>query len=290
MIHLVTIGMKLNNDLIKNIYSSRIKLTYDNQLIKVLSRYEDEYIGFIKEIKKDNDLLIEFDIENQYKNKGYQTEILREYLRYKYLWEKECDKIICYPINEQTKKVLLKRYFILDSDKYYINKEIYMSHVEKLTLFDEDLNRLPYPNYRGEEIKPHTYAGIVNVIICNKRNNKYLTTKRDINKVTSPGLWEITGGGIDFEEKIESAIIRETKEETGLDIIDYKYLSTDKMNDLVFFSYLGIVDSDPNSVVLQKGETTEYKWRTKEELIELYNTNLVPLKQAQRIKNIIDKI
>ena len=290
MIHLVITGMKLNKDLIKNVYSPRIKLQYNNDLIEVLDRFSNEYVGFIKEIPNNNELTIEFDIENKFKNKGLQTEILREYLRYKYLWEKKCDLITCYPVLEQTKKVLLKRYFKNDNNKFYINKDIYMSHVEKLQLFDENLNRITYPNLRGEDIKPHTYAGIVDVIIRNNKNNKYLTTRRDLNKVTSPGLWEITGGGIDFGEDIEKALVREVKEETGLNIIDYTYLDTNKIKDLVYFTYLGIVDCNEDEVVLQKNETIDYKWRTKEELIELFNSNLVPPKQALRIKKIINKI
>ncbi len=290
MIHLVITGMKLNNDLIKNVYSSRIKFEYNDSLINVLDRHSNDYIGFIKEIDNDNSLLIEFDIEDKYKNKGYQTEILREYLRYKYLWEKKCDKIICIPKQQQTKKILSKRNFKNDNDIYYITKDIYMTYVERLQLFDEDLNRLPYPNLRGEDIKPHTYAGIVDVIVKNKSTNKYLTTRRDINKPTSPGLWEITGGGIDFGEDIEKALVREVKEETDLDIISYFYLETTKMNDLVYFTYLGIVDAKDDDVKLQKNETIDYKWRDKDELIELFNSDLVPPKQRQRILKIIDKI
>ena len=289
MIHLVITGMKLNNEMIKKVYSSRIRFEYIDSLINVFDRHSSDYIGYIKEINN-NELLIEFDIEKKYQNKGYQTEILREYLRYKYLWEKECDIIVCFPKLEQTKKVLLKRYFKEENGKFFINKDIYMSHVERLQLFDEDLNRISYPNLRGEEIKPHTYAGIVDIIVKNKKTNKYLTTRRDINKPTSPGLWEITGGGIDFGEEIVMAIVREVKEETGLNIIDFSYLDTNKIEDLVYFSYLGIVDCNENDVLLQENETIDYKWRTKEELIELFNSDLVPPKQAIRIKKIIDRI
>ena len=88
MIHLVITGMKLNKDLIKNVYSPRIKLQYNNDLIEVLDRFSNEYVGFIKEIPNNNELTIEFDLEDKFKNKGLQTEILREYLRYKYLWDK----------------------------------------------------------------------------------------------------------------------------------------------------------------------------------------------------------
>ncbi len=290
MIHLVIIGMKLNK-LIEEVYSSRMKfrINIKEDKIDVLLRNNDNVIGYIKEIEKD-DIILEFDLDDKYHNIGLQTEILREYLRYKYLWEKYDGIIKCYPLSNKTINVLKKRYFIFKNDYYYIDKNIYFSHVEKLSLFDDNLNRLPYPNLRGEKIKEGTYAGIVDVIIKNEKNNKYLTTRRDLNKVTSPGLWEITGGGIDYEEEIEHAIIRESFEETGLKILNYYYLDTFKIDDLVYFTYLALVSCNDDDVILQKGETIDYKWRNKDELIELYQSDLVPPKQKIRINKIINKI
>ena len=288
MIHLVIIGMK-SNKIIEEVHSSRIKFKYIDSNIDVYN-YNNEKIGYINEKDINNDLIIEFDLNEKYHNQGLQTEILREYLRYKYLWQKFENMIISYPLLEKTKNVLRKRYFINDNKKFYITKEIYLSHVEKLSLFDKDLNLLPYPNLRGEKILDNTYAGIVDVIIKNIKTNHYLTTKRDINKVTSPGLWEITAGGIDYNEPIEHALVREAKEETGLDIIDYKKLDVMIIKDLVYFIYIGYVSQEENEVKLQVGETIDYKWRTKDELVELFNTDLVPPRQKIRINKIIDKI
>lgn len=288
MIHLVIIGMK-SNKIIEEVHSSRIKFKYIDSNIDVYN-YNNEKIGYINEKDINNDLIIEFDLNEKYHNQGLQTEILREYLRYKYLWQKFENMIISYPLLEKTKNVLRKRYFINDNKKFYITKEIYLSHVEKLSLFDKDLKLLPYPNLRGEKILDNTYAGIVDVIIKNIKTNHYLTTKRDINKVTSPGLWEITAGGIDYNEPVEHALVREAKEETGLDIIDYKKLDVMIIKDLVYFIYIGYVSQEENEVKLQVGETIDYKWRTKDELVELFNTDLVPPRQKIRINKIIDKI
>ncbi len=289
MIHLVIIGMRLNK-LIEEVHSSRIKFKLNNNLIDVLLRNDDTLIGYIKEIYDNNDIILEFDLNNNYHNIGLQTEILREYLRYKYLWEKYDGIIKCYPKNDKTINVLNKRYFILKNNFYFIDKNIYFSHVEKLSLFDDNLNRLPYPNLRGEKIKEGTYAGIVDIIIKNIKNNKYLTTRRDLNKVTSPGLWEITGGGIDYEEDIEHAVIRESFEETGLKLLKYIYLDSFKMDDLVYFSYLGFVSCNDCDVKLQKGETIDYKWLNKDELIKLYQTDNIPPKQKIRINKLMNKI
>ena len=279
-----------SNRLIEEVYSSRIKFKIENNIIDVLYRNENKIIGNIKEIIDNKDIILEFNLDDNYHNIGLQTEILREYLRYKYLWEKYDGIIKCYPKSEKTINVLNKRYFIFKKNYYFIDENIYMSHVEKLSLFDDNLNRLNYPNLRGEKIKEGTYAGIVDIIIKNEKNDKYLITRRDLNKPTSPGLWEITGGGIDFNEDIEHAVIRESFEETGLNILKYIFLNSFKIDDLVYFSYLGYVSCEENDVKLQKGETIDYKWLNKDELINLYKTNLVPPKQKIRINKIIDKI
>lgn len=276
-------------ELIEEIHSSRIRFEYnlEKDFLNVINK-ENKVIGYIKEIESNNGIILEFDLKKEYEGIGLQTEILREFLRYKYLWEKKCDIIACYPNSLNTINVLKKRFFINDGDKYYINKDIYFSHIEKLTLFDDDFNRLPYPNYRGERILNHTHAGVVDIIIKNKKTNKFLTTKRDLNKPTNPGVWEITAGGIDYNEKVEDALVREAKEETGLDIIEYKFLNKMIIEDLAYFTFIGYVDCDESSVKLQKGETIDYKWREKEELVELYKTADVPKKQKIRIGKVIN--
>lgn len=290
MIHLVIIGMKLNK-LIEEVYSPRIKFrcNFIDNKIDVIDN-DNNVIGYIIEKYQNDIIILEFDLDKKNHNIGLQTEILREYLRYKYLWEKYEGVIRCYPKINETINILNKRHFIKENDYYIINKDIYFSYVEKLSLFDDKLNRISYPNFRGEKIEIGTYAGIVDVIIKNIKTNKYLTTKRDINKPTSPGLWEITGGGIDYEEDIEKALIREAKEETGLDIINYEYIGNFFIGDLVYFSYIAYVSCQDSDVLLQKGETIDYKWRTKDELIELFNTDLVPKKQKFRIMKLINKI
>ena len=51
--------------------------------------------------------------------------------------------------------------------------------------------------------------------------NSLLLLKHNINGTT---LWAPPGGGIEFGESIEDALIREVKEETNLDIVPGKFL------------------------------------------------------------------
>ena len=50
------------------------------------------------------------------------------------------------------------------------------------------------------------------------KDNKILILKRLETKKVFPGYWDLPGGKIDLGESPESAVVRETKEETGLDV------------------------------------------------------------------------
>ena len=66
-------------------------------------------------------------------------------------------------------------------------------------------------------------------------NNEILIQQRSLNKESGANLWYVSvGGHIDADENIENTLIRETKEELGLDISLYldsiEYLFTFKDN------------------------------------------------------------
>jgi len=69
--------------------------------------------------------------------------------------------------------------------------------------------------------KPVTSAVIV-------KDNKVLMIKR--NRDPLKGYWVLPGGYIDYEEKPEEAVIRETKEETNLDIKPEKLVGVYRIN------------------------------------------------------------
>lgn len=54
--------------------------------------------------------------------------------------------------------------------------------------------------------------------IVQRRDGKYLITKRKQNKTWGPGLWEVPGGACISMESPEEAAKREVMEETGIDV------------------------------------------------------------------------
>jgi NAD+ diphosphatase len=71
-------------------------------------------------------------------------------------------------------------------------------------------------------------------IILENKNGEILFGKRKF--LPKKGFWDLPGGFIDFWEKAEDAIVREVKEELGVDIKKPKFLGTY----IGFYPYKGI--------------------------------------------------
>lgn len=97
-----------------------------------------------------------------------------------------------------------------------------------------------------------------------------------IGSPNGKGFVAVPGGHIELGEKTIDALVREVKEETGLEIYDIKFLNTDefinktdpnKIKHFVFLNYLAKTDFD--QVVLNDEDATEYKWIQPSEVINL---------------------
>ncbi len=123
---------------------------------------------------------------------------------------------------------------------------------------------------------------IAGVVIYNDKNQVFLgKSKNWKNK------WTIPGGSVDFGEKLESAAIREIKEETNIDIENIEFInigemiaSSDDINKsrhLVFVNYKAkFIDSD----IMLNDEFDKYGWF---DLSDLNKIELLP-----SVKKLID--
>lgn len=59
---------------------------------------------------------------------------------------------------------------------------------------------------------------IVVAVVTNDEGKLLIAQRRDLNTLNADGKWEFVGGHIEFGEDPETAVIRETKEESGLDV------------------------------------------------------------------------
>ena len=108
----------------------------------------------------------------------------------------------------------------------------------------------------------------------------YLVTKRSKQETTFPEYWDIPGGLAEYGELPREAVIRETKEEVGLDIIPTNIIhedsNLDKSKNLVFIRlvYLCELKSKIENIILQEEEHSEYRFINS--LEELINEKISP--------------
>jgi ADP-ribose pyrophosphatase YjhB (NUDIX family) len=72
----------------------------------------------------------------------------------------------------------------------------------------------------------HIGVGAFALILNNKNQFLLIRTKKSANKSKEyDDVWSLPGGTIEFGETVQEALMREVKEETGLDITDIKLLT-----------------------------------------------------------------
>ena len=105
-------------------------------------------------------------------------------------------------------------------------------------------------------------------------DGKFLITKRVMTKAWAPGWWEVSGGAAQAGEASYDAVLREVREETGLDVsrADGGYLFTYKREnpgegDNYFVDvYRFVMDIDEKDLHLQEAETDGYMFATLDEI------------------------
>lgn len=128
-----------------------------------------------------------------------------------------------------------------------------------------------------------------------------LLQKRSDNKKLWPNMWDVTvGGHVLSGEFGRQALIRETKEELGIDINDddIKYLvgstSINEKGDIVNKHYnecyLITKKIDISKIKLQEEEVSEIKYFTKQELLDKIANNYDGLTDKTGPWNFLEKI
>ena len=160
--------------------------------------------------------------------------------------------------------------------------------MEKWDAYDRHLNKIDDLTLIRGEMIPDGVFHLVCEIIVKHTDGTYLLMQRDKRKHFG-GMWEATAGGsaLKGEDPLTCAI-RELQEETG--IVSDKLVEIGRVlhhgHQTYYVDYLCTTDTDKNSIILQEGETSAYKWVTCDELRSMSRDEIA----TQRIQNFIEEL
>ena len=102
-------------------------------------------------------------------------------------------------------------------------------------------------------------------------------------------IWEATAGGsaLAGETPLECAL-RELREETGIVSADLTQVgtATDPGAHAIYVEFLCVTDWDKDAVALQEGETVDFKWVSRKELMDMKRSTLV----TERMQKFIEEL
>ena len=103
--------------------------------------------------------------------------------------------------------------------------------------------------------------------------NKILIQKRTPLKRLEPNVWAMTGGSVILGETSLNTIVREAKEELGIDINaeSLKLITKFKTGNVWIDTYVLKCDYDISEMEFQEDEVVDAKWATWKEIDNLVN-------------------
>lgn len=119
----------------------------------------------------------------------------------------------------------------------------------------------------------------VAVFIINDKK-QVLLQKRSANKRFNPDKWALCAGHVDAEESLETAALRELKEEIGIDITindlkpfaEREFTISDSNSHITYFYYTKS-NLNEKDFIIQKEELSEVKWFDIDEVIDMIKKN-----------------
>lgn len=149
-----------------------------------------------------------------------------------------------------------------------------MTKMELWDIYDEKKRRTGRTMVRGDwNMKPGEYhLSVLGVI--RRPDGKFLLTKRAMDKEWAPGHWEVSGGAALAGEDSRTAILREIREETGLDVsgcpgellFTYRRDNPEKKDNYFVDVYRFEMDFAQEDICLQREEAEGYRIASLEEI------------------------
>lgn len=143
--------------------------------------------------------------------------------------------------------------------------------MELWDVYLEDRTKTERTIVRGEKFQNGEFHLVVHACIFNKKG-QMLIQQRQPFKTGWSNMWDVTVGGSAVQgDTSQTAIMREMKEEIGLDIDLQNVRPHMTINFDVGFDDVYLIEKeiDSSKLILQKEEVQAVKWATKEEIIKM---------------------
>ena len=146
--------------------------------------------------------------------------------------------------------------------------------MEMWDIYDKDKKRTGKLMKRNDwNMKPGEFHLTV-IGIVQDLEGRFLVTRRNLDKEWAAGWWELPGGGVNSGEDSKDAIIREIKEEVGIDVTNakgghiytYKNESPKEKNNYFVDVYNFVLDFKASDIKVQEEEVLEFNIATFEEI------------------------
>lgn len=159
--------------------------------------------------------------------------------------------------------------------------------MEYLDIYNEKKEKLNKKIKRGDKLLGNEHI-LVAVIFIENSEGKYLIQKTSKEKGEK---YATTGGHVLSGETPKTAIIRETKEELGLDVSNENIIY---IGDLLFGIPFGEIyylkkDLDIAKLKLQQEEVEQVEYLTKTEILKLIETEKMVKSHGLMFKKMLDK-
>ena len=112
-------------------------------------------------------------------------------------------------------------------------------------------------------VKDHNW-GCCMLLINPENPDEMLVFKRAPGDRHEPNTWGFAGGKVDLGETGAEAVVREVKEETGLDVIHYSYIGS--FHEGTYTTFVFVSTMWCGEIKLEPKECDDYEWLTIDQL------------------------
>ncbi|WDV46276.1 NUDIX domain-containing protein [Clostridiaceae bacterium M8S5] len=143
-------------------------------------------------------------------------------------------------------------------------------------VYDKNRNKTGKTIIKGETLVQGEFH-LVSFGVIKNSNGQYIISKRSLN-TSHPNTWEVTGGAVGHGESSYEGVLREIKEELGIDMktkgdLVRTFFNIDPECSSIQDVWLFKEDIDVNTIIVQEEEVSEAKLADIDEIKQLFDNN-----------------